>query len=221
MRRLRSLLRRLALLVVALYLGAAVGLVYLRFLPPLLTMVQLQRLVEAVVGPEPVRHRASWVSLRSLPAHVPHAIVAAEDARFYQHRGFDWTEVKHAVGEPRAGARRRGASTITQQLVKNLYLTTHRSVVRKGAEIALTPVAELVLPKARILELYLNVAEWGPGVYGIEAAARHHYRTTARRLTRDQAARLAAILPAPRRRKPARMGGYASIIRQRMAQMGW
>ena len=221
MRRLRSLLRRLAILVVALYLGAVLGLVYLRFMPPLLTMVQLQRFVEAVVGPAPVRHRSSWVALRSLPAHVPRSIVAAEDTRFYQHRGFDWTEVQHAVEGNRAGERRRGASTITQQLVKNLYLTTHRSVLRKGAEIALTPVAELVLPKDRILELYLNVVEWGPGVYGIEAAARHHYRTSARRLTREQAARLAAILPAPRRRTPARMGGYASIIRQRMAQMGW
>ena len=220
-RLLRSLLRRVAILAVALYLGAVLGLIYLRFLPPLLTMVQLQRFVEAVVGPAPVRHRASWVALGSLPAHVPRAVVAAEDARFYQHRGFDWTEVKHAVEDNMDGPRRRGASTITQQLVKNLYLTTHRSVLRKGAEIALTPVAELILPKARILELYVNVVEWGPGVYGIDAAARHHYRTPARRLTRDQAARLAAILPAPRTRRPGRMGGYASIIQGRMAQMGW
>jgi monofunctional biosynthetic peptidoglycan transglycosylase len=220
-RLLRLVVRRLAITVVSLYLAAVVGLVYLRFLPPLLTMVQLQRFVEAVAGPERVRHRASWVSLRSLPAHVPRSVVAAEDARFYQHRGFDWTEVKHAVEENLEGERRRGASTLTQQLMKNLYLTTHRSFVRKGAEIALTPAAELVLPKARILELYMNVVEWGPGVYGIEAAAQHHYRIPARRLTRDQAARLAAILPAPRSRKPARMTGYASVIRQRMAQMGW
>jgi monofunctional biosynthetic peptidoglycan transglycosylase len=105
--------------------------------------------------------------------------------------------------------------------VKNLYFTTHRSFVRKGLEMTITPMAELVLGKPRILELYLNVVEWGPGVYGIDAAARHHYRVPARRLTRERAARLAAILPAPRRRRPERMGHYASVIQQRMRAMGW
>jgi monofunctional biosynthetic peptidoglycan transglycosylase len=115
----------------------------------------------------------------------------------------------------------RGASTITQQLVKNLFLTTHRSYLRKGVEITLTPLAELVLPKRRILELYLNVVEWGPGVYGVEEAARYHYQRPARRLTREQAARLAALLPAPRRRIPARVGGYAATILERMRALGW
>jgi monofunctional biosynthetic peptidoglycan transglycosylase len=106
-------------------------------------------------------------------------------------------------------------------LVKNLFLTTHRSVVRKGVEMTLTPLAELILSKRRILELYLNEIEWGPGVYGIEAAARHHYRVPATGLDRDQAARLAAVIPAPLQRRPDRMGNYARLILARMTSLGW
>ena len=160
--------------------------------------------------------------MATLPQHVPRAVVAAEDSRFYQHRGFDWQEMEAAGRQAeRTGAPRRGASTITQQLVKNLFLTTHRNVVRKGLEIALTPAAELILPKERILELYLNQIEWGPGVFGIEAAARHHYGVAATALSRAQALRLAAVIPAPRVRQPARMGWYARIIDGRMRAMGW
>src|SRR5215472_16677714 len=119
------------------------------------------------------------------------------------------------------GGKLRGGSTITQQLVKNLFFGTSRSILRKGAEVVLVPVAEFVLGKQRILELYLNIVEWGPGVYGADAACRHHYRTTARAIGRDQAARLAAILPSPLRRKPERMSRYSAIIQERMRQMGW
>lgn len=221
MRRLRALARILLLASALLFALATIGLVWLRWLPPLITMVQLQRLVEATVGPEPLRFRRQRVALSSLPRHVSRAVVAAEDSRFFSHGGFDWTEVRHALDEAQDGGRRRGASTITQQLVKNLYFTTHRSPIRKAGELVLTPMAELILPKRRILELYLNEVEWGSGVYGIEAAAQHHYRRPARRLTREQSARLAAILPSPRRRAPARMGRYASIILARMRAMGW
>jgi monofunctional biosynthetic peptidoglycan transglycosylase len=220
-RRIRALARIFLLAAAVLYGLATLGLVWLRWLPPLVTMVQLQRLGEAAIGPEPLRFRRERVALASLPRHVSRAVVAAEDSRFFTHHGFDWTEVRHAIGEAQGGGRRRGASTLTQQLVKNLYFTTHRSPIRKAGEALLTPMAELILPKQRILELYLNEVEWASGVYGIEAAARHHYRRSARRLTREQSARLAAVLPAPRRRKPARMGGYASIILARMRAMGW
>ena len=115
----------------------------------------------------------------------------------------------------------RGGSTLTQQLVKNLFFGTGRSFLRKGAEATMVPVAEFVLGKQRILELYLNVVEWGPGVYGAEAACRTYDRTAARSVGREQAARLAAILPAPLRRKPERMNHYSSIILERMSQMGW
>ena len=218
---LRTLLRRLLIVVALLYAAAVAGLVYLRFLPPLVTVVQLQRMAESIVHGEWPRRRAHWVSLASLPAHVPHAVVASEDTRFFQHHGFDWVEVHHALDDAKEGGRARGASTITQQLVKNLYLTTWHSWVRKGAELALTPAAELILPKNRILELYLNVVEWGPGVYGVDEGARHHYGVPARSLTRTQAARLAAVLPAPRTRRPDRMTWYAGIVLARMHAMGW
>jgi monofunctional glycosyltransferase len=219
---LRTVARRLLLAVAAYYALCLVGLVYLRFLPPLVTMVQIQRAVGALFEAGPYDHRQTWVALSSLPAHVGRAVVAAEDSRFYQHSGFDWTEVEAAREQAeRRGRSPRGASTLTQQLVKNLFLTTHRSWVRKGVELTLTPLAELVLPKRRILELYLNVVELGPGVFGVEEGARHHFKVPARRLTREQAARLAAILPAPLRRKPQRMGSYAATILARMQAMGW
>jgi monofunctional biosynthetic peptidoglycan transglycosylase len=119
------------------------------------------------------------------------------------------------------GGRTRGASTITQQLVKNIFFGTGRSFLRKGAEASLVPIAEFVLGKRRILELYLNIVEWGPGVYGADAACRYQYNTTARAIGRDQSARLAAILPAPLRRKPERMTRYSNIILERMRQTGW
>ncbi len=200
----------------------ALLLVLYRFVDPPATMVQAQRRVESWFEPGDYTKRQRWKRLDAFPRHVGRAVVAAEDARFFRHRGFDWVEVQKA-GElaRRRGTRRRGASTLTQQLVKNLFFTTHRSPVRKVYEWALTPVAEVALGKQRILELYVNVIEWGPGVYGIEAAAQHHYKVPAARLTRDQAARLAAIVPNPRRRLPRRMGNYAAIIQTRMRQMGW
>jgi len=118
------------------------------------------------------------------------------------------------------GGRKRGASTITQQLVKNLLFGTSRSYLRKGAEFTLTPLAEFFLGKQRILELYLNVVEWGPGIYGADQPCRA-YGTTPRTIDRQQAARLAAILPAPLRRRPERMNHYSDLILERMRQMGW
>jgi len=152
---------------------------------------------------------------------VQHAVIAAEDGRFYQHHGFDWQQIQIAARQDLEGERTRGASTITQQLVKNLFFGTARSVLRKGAEASLVPVAEAVLSKQRILELYLNVVEWGPGIYGAEAASRRYYGTAARNIGREQAARLAAILPAPLRRRPERMNQYSAVILGRMRQMGW
>lgn len=215
-------MRVLLLLPLVLYAAAAAALLVLRFFPPPLTMVQLQRRIEARIGDGPAERARHWRPLRDLPPHVSRAVVAAEDTRFFEHRGFDWVEFDAAAEQARrTGRARRGASTISQQLVKNLFLTTHRSFVRKGAEYALTPLAELLLGKDRILELYLNVIEWGPGVYGIEAAARHHYDTSASRLSREQALRLAAIVPAPRTRNPRAMSAYARTIDSRMRVLGW
>jgi monofunctional glycosyltransferase len=221
MRLIRRILRALLLVVLGFHLLAALGLAYLRFLPPATTAVQVQRRAQALLSGEEYRKRYDFVSLRGISDHLEHAVVAAEDGRFFRHRGFDLTELRLAVRDAAEGRRVRGASTISQQLVKNLFLTTKGSLGRKALELTLTPMAELVLGKERILELYLNVIEWGPGVYGAQAAAEHWYGTSAADLGRERAARLAAVLPAPLRRRPDRMDAYARTILRRMGQTGW
>ncbi len=169
----------------------------------------------------PYNERYKFVPLSQISANLPHAVISAEDARFYQHHGFDWHAIQVDAEDDLEGGRIRGGSTLTQQLVKNLFFGTERSIVRKGVEATLVPVAELVLGKRRILELYVNVVEWGPGVYGAEAASRYYYQTGARNLSRDQSARLAAILPLPLKRRPERMSHYSGRILERMRQVGW
>lgn len=185
---------------------------------PWTTGVQIQRRLTA----EPSYEKRYFPrSLADLDDDLPLAVVAAEDTRFFQHRGIDWKAIDKAIDENRDEDRRyRGGSSITQQLVKNLFLTTHRSYVRKGLELPLTYLAEIILSKRRILELYLNVIEWGPGVYGAEAAARYYYGRSARRLTRYRAAALAACIPNPLVRRPANVSWYTEIILRRMAQLG-
>ena len=219
--RLRRAVRALVLVAAGWYVLCLLALLYLRAGEPPVTMIQLQRRAEALVRGEAYRADRIRVDLDRLPPHVWRAVVAAEDTRFFDHWGFDWAEIQEAREELARGERRRGASTITQQLVKNLFLTTHGSVVRKAIELTLTLPTELVLPKRRILELYLNNIEWGPGVWGIEAAARHHYGVGARELSREQAARLAAVIPAPLRRRTQNVGWYSEIILERMRVMGW
>ena len=214
-------LASLAIGVVLLWSLAAFVLVAVRWIDPPTTAVHVQRHLQAWIHHTPYRELYNFVPLNQISAELQHAVIAAEDARFYQHHGFDWHEVQIAAEEDFEGERSRGASTITQQLVKNLFFGTGRSILRKGAEASLVPVAELVLGKQRILEIYLNVVEWGPGIYGAESASRHYYETPARTLGREQAARLAAILPAPLKRRPERMNTYSAIILKRMNQMGW
>lgn len=219
---LRTIVLGIAALVVGLYALCGVGIVLLRWIDPWTTMVQMQRRVEALRAHRAYKKRYEFVPLASISPNLQHAVVAAEDGRFRQHHGFDWIEMQKVVEDDmKRGRLGRGGSTITQQLVKNLFLTTVRSFVRKGAEFALVPLAEAFLSKDRILELYLNVIEWGPGIYGAEAASERYYHTHASDLTREQAARLAAIIPAPLKRKPERMNEYSAIILDRMAQTGW
>jgi monofunctional glycosyltransferase len=211
----------LAIAIAACWLLAALMLVAAKWIDPPSTAVQTERRVQAWMHHSRYRKQYEFVPLRQISPNLQHAVVAAEDARFYQHHGFDWHQIQIAADEDMEGGRMRGASTITQQLVKNLFFGTNRSVLRKGAEFTLVPVAELVLGKQRILELYLNVVEWGPGIYGAQAACRYYDRTSARSVGREEAARLAAILPAPLRRRPQRMNRYSDIILKRMSQMGW
>jgi len=216
-----NLLRWLGIGLAALWLVAALMLAAARWIDPPTTAVHLERRFQAWTHDKPYHERYRFTPLNQISPDLQHAVIAAEDARFYQHHGFDWQQIEIAADEDWEGRRRRGASTITQQLVKNLFFGTGRSVIRKGAEATLVPVAELVLGKQRILELYLNVVEWGPGIYGAEAACRHYDGSAARNVDREQAARLAAILPAPLKRRPERMNRYSAMILERMRQMGW
>ena len=218
---LRSSARWLAIGVVLVWSLAALMLVAARWIDPPTTAVHIQRRLQAWAHGTPYHDRYKFVPLSQVSPDLQHAVVAAEDARFFQHHGFDWHEIQIAAEDDLEGGRTRGASTITQQLVKNLFFGTGRSVLRKGAEVTLVPVAEIVLGKRRILEIYLNVVEWGPGIYGAESACRYYDGTAARNIGREEAARLAAILPAPLKRRPERMNHYSALILERMRQMGW
>jgi monofunctional biosynthetic peptidoglycan transglycosylase len=207
--------------VAVLWLFAALMLVAARWIDPPTTAVHMQRHLQAWIHNKPYHERYQFIPLNQISPDLQHAVIAAEDANFYHHHGFDWHQIQIAAEDDLEGERTRGASTITQQLVKNLFFGTGRYILRKGVEATLVPVAELFLGKQRILEIYLNVVEWGPGIYGAEAACRYYDETAARKIGRQQAARLAAILPAPLRRRPERMNSYSAIILRRMEQMGW
>jgi len=218
---LRSFLKWVVIAVALLWSVAALMLVAARWINPPTTAVHAERRVQSWITHTPYQERYEFVPLNQVSPAFQHAVISAEDGRFYQHHGFDWQAIQIAAEDDMEGSRIRGGSTISQQLVKNLFFGTGRSFLRKGAEFTLVPVAELVLGKRRILELYLNVVEWGPGVYGAESASHYYYRTTARNIDRQQAARLAAILPLPLRRRPERMNRYSEIILERMGQVGW
>jgi len=218
---LRFIVRSLAIGVAVLWSLAALILLAVRWIDPPSTAVHIQRHLQAWIRHTPYHERYKFIPLGQISPDLQHAVVAAEDARFFRHNGFDWHEVQIAAEDDLEGDRARGASTITQQLVKNLFFGTGRSILRKGAEFTLVPVAEFVLGKRRILEVYLNVVEWGPGIYGAESACRYYDGTAAGNVGREQAARLAAILPAPLKRRPERMNNYSSRILERMHQMGW
>jgi len=166
--------------------------------------------------------RHQWVSYERVSIHLKRAVVVAEDAKFLDHEGFDWEAIQKAMTKnEQRGRVVAGASTISQQLAKNLFLSGQRSWLRKGEEAIITWMMERTLSKQRILELYLNVAEWGEGVFGAEAAARYHFGASAATLGPEQAAYLAAVLPSPRRYDRARVTPYiAGRVDTILARMG-
>lgn len=198
--------------------AAALALYWLATLPdvsylakhhPKETALMEARRAEAKEQGHTLRTQFVWVPLARIAPVLQRAVVAAEDASFFAHEGFDWEGIKDAaLYNLEVGEFKRGGSTITQQLAKNLYLSSERSLFRKAREALITRSLEQHLTKERILELYLNVAEWGQGVFGAEAAARHHFGKAAKELTIDEAALLAAILPSPRRYDPIRYTAY-------------
>ncbi len=176
---------------------------------PTETAFMKQRLEEAEDEGKPLKIAQKWISLSRIPKHAIDAIIVAEDGTFYSHGGIDWFEVRESI-EKNLDKRRfaRGASTITQQLAKNLFLSTSKDPLRKFKEVLITILLEQFLSKSRILELYVNVIEWGRGVFGIEAASQRYFGKSASSLTLDEATRLAAVIPSPLRHRPDGDGRY-------------
>lgn len=201
-----------------------VAVVMLRWVPPPTSAFMLQRMVENLrAGARPVTVNYRWISWSTMPPELALAAIAAEDQKFPVHHGFDLTAIQAAVATNRDG-RLRGASTISQQVAKNLFLWPQRSYLRKGLEAYFTLLLELLWPKQRILEVYLNIAEFGNNVYGVAAASRVVLRKYPAELTAEDAALLAAVLPNPRQRNAAQPSPYvrerARRIRRQMALLG-
>jgi monofunctional biosynthetic peptidoglycan transglycosylase len=219
------LLRALMLLAIAWLALSWVVVLALRFVPPWTSAVMMERQLAALIHGEKdfhLQHR--WVPWSQVSPYVPLAMVAGEDQKFPYHHGFDFDSIQTAVDAADEGRRLRGASTISQQTAKNLFLWNGRSFVRKGLEAYFTVLIELSWPKQRILEVYMNVAELGDGIYGVAAASDAYFHTSPARLSAAQAARLAAVLPSPRRfhadHPTAYVQGRANWIQQQMGQLG-
>ena len=170
---------------------------------PPVTMVMVGRAAERLGnGNRPIWPQHSPIARAAMNDNIRRAVLASEDDRFYLHNGIDFVEIDKALDRRKRGGKLRGASTLTQQVAKNILLWNGRSFIRKGIEAYLTLLLELLLTKERILDLYLNLAEWGPNQFGIEAGAQYHFKKHASQLTREEAARMAAILPSPRKWSP-------------------
>ncbi|MDA0706621.1 MAG: monofunctional biosynthetic peptidoglycan transglycosylase [Proteobacteria bacterium] len=205
----RKLRRRLRWIAIAVGLPVIVSLLLvlpLRWFNPITSAFMLQD----DSGREPILHE--WQAWPALRQSMPLAVVAAEDQRFAEHFGLDVQAIRKSFDDAERGRQLRGASTISQQLAKNLFLSPSRSMLRKGIEAWLTVVIEICLPKRRILEIYLNIVEFGPGIYGVGAASRHYFHKTADSLTDWEAALLAAVLPNPIR---LRVDAPSSYLRKR------
>ena len=209
---LRRLARWGARLAVAFFTLTAAAVVLYRFVDPPVTPLMLARLVEGAAARRPVGIAQRWVDLDAVSPPLLRAVLAAEDARFLTHRGVDLDAVRRAAeyNARHRGRRMRGAGTITMQCARNVFLWQGRSWVRKALEVYLAGLLEVVWGKRRILEVYLNVVEWGAGTYGVEAAAARYFGVPAARLDARQAALLAAALPDPRRSNPGAPSGYLS-----------
>ena len=182
------------------FFASSIGMVLIyRFLPVYVTPLMLIRCGQQVGRGEQLRRRHHWVPLDEMSIYMPVAVIASEDQRFMEHKGFDFDAIEKAIDENRKGKRQRGASTITQQTAKNVFLWHGHSWVRKGMEAYFTFLIELFWSKQRIMEVYLNSIEMGDGIYGAEAVAQWHFHCTAAQLTRPQCALIAATLPNPLR----------------------
>lgn len=215
LRRLWRLLKRIVLLAILLWAG---GIVVYRFVGPPITPLMLIRMTEGEgLSRQPV-------ALEKVAPVLPRTVIAAEDNKFCVHNGIDFGAIKDAIEEHEAGEGLRGASTITMQLARNLFLWPGGGFARKGVEAVTALAIDALWPKRRQIEVYLNIVEWAPGVYGAEAAARHHFRKSAAQLSAHEAALLAATLPSPRKWSAGNPGSYvqnrAVVLQQRSGQLG-
>lgn len=197
-----------------LILLSILSVVLFRFVPVPVTPLMLIRNIEQLQQDKPLKLEKKWVSLDNISRHLQLAVVCAEDQQFLNHHGFDFEAIEKAFENNKKGRRIKGASTISQQTAKNLFLWPGRSWLRKGLETYFTVLIELLWPKERIMEVYLNIIEFGDGIYGAEAAARAHFSTTAIQLNRGQSALLAAVLPNPMKYSAKSPGPY---VRSRQA----
>ena len=205
-------LRRLLVAALCLFVGLPLALVAVyRFVPPPVTILMIQRSLEGK------GFSRTWRPLDQMSPALIRSVIAAEDAGFCSHKGFDFEAMQEAWAHNETSDRVRGGSTISQQTAKNVFLWPQRSYVRKGLEAGFTVLIEVGWGKRRILEVYLNTIEWGPGIYGAEAAARRNFGVGADRLTPAQAARLAAILPSPLKWRAAKPGPY---VKRRSGRIG-
>lgn len=204
--------------------GSVVLVLIFRWVPPPGTALMVERKIESWFDGEAIDLQRDWEPWEKISDDLKVAVIAGEDQKFASHHGFDFTAIQAALAHNERGGTIRGASTLSQQVAKNQFLWSGRSWLRKGLEVWFTALIELLWSKERILEVYLNSAEWDEGVFGAQAAARHHFGVDASRLTRQQASLLAAVLPNPRNWSASRPSSYvarrAGWIRQQMSQLG-
>jgi monofunctional biosynthetic peptidoglycan transglycosylase len=219
----RALIRLLKTVALAVGLSV-VCVVLLRWIPPLTSGVMVERRIDALLAWKSYRIDYRWVPWSRISKHAGLAVIAAEDQNFPNHYGFDVQSIQRAIDAHEKGRRLRGASTISQQVAKNVFLWSGRSFVRKGLEAYFTVLIELTWSKRRILEVYLNVAEMGDGVFGVEAASQRFFRKSAARIGPSEAALIAAVLPNPIRFRVNRPSAYVEERRgwilQQMDRLG-
>jgi monofunctional glycosyltransferase len=217
---------RFILIVAIAWLGCTwLAVLLLRFVPPAMSAFMLERRITALLhGEHAFALKYHWVALEEISPALPIALIASEDQKFPTHHGFDVQAIESALDEADEGERLRGASTISQQTAKNLFLWGGRSFVRKGLEAYFTVLLEVTWPKRRILEVYANIAEFGDGIYGADAAAREFFRKPAAQLSRRDAALLASVLPNPKRLHAERPSAYvlnhADWVERQVRQLG-
>jgi len=221
---LKTVLRKTAKWLLILLFISLLPVILFRWVPVPGSMLMVERWLATRGADQATEFHQQWVPYRQIPDNIKMAVIAAEDQRFAEHHGFDLKAIRAAMQHNQRGGNLRGASTLSQQVAKNLFLWSGRSWPRKGLEAWFTLAIETLWPKQRILEVYLNIVEWDEGVFGINAAARHHFAVAPGVLSDQQAAQLAAVLPNPRRWSAASPPAHAlqrsGWIRQQSRQLG-